>query len=71
MGGGIFVYEALEAASGMLADSTTTTRHIILFSDAQDSEFESQRIDNARAAITLHFGDVIGGSRLTGAPEQE
>ncbi|MEZ6193870.1 MAG: vWA domain-containing protein [Phycisphaerales bacterium] len=38
MGGGIFVYEALEAASGMLADSTITTRHIILFSDAQDSE---------------------------------
>lgn len=38
MGGGIFVYEALEAASGMLAKSSVTTRHIILFSDAQDSE---------------------------------
>lgn len=38
MGGGIYVYEALAEAAGMLADATPTTRHIILFSDAQDSE---------------------------------
>ncbi|MEM6394517.1 MAG: VWA domain-containing protein [Planctomycetota bacterium] len=38
MGGGIFVYEALAEAAGMLVAATPTTRHIILFSDAQDSE---------------------------------
>ena len=38
MGGGIYVYEALAAAAGMLANATPTTRHIILFSDASDSE---------------------------------
>jgi Mg-chelatase subunit ChlD len=38
MGGGIYVFEALKAASAMLAQATPTTRHIILFSDAQDSE---------------------------------
>ncbi|MEO0514805.1 MAG: VWA domain-containing protein [Planctomycetota bacterium] len=38
MGGGIFVYEALAASAGMLANATPTTpRHIILFADAQDS----------------------------------
>ncbi len=38
MGGGIYVFEALKAASTMLANATPKTRHIILFSDAQDSE---------------------------------
>ncbi len=38
MGGGIYVFEALKAASTMLASATPKTRHIILFSDAQDSE---------------------------------
>jgi Mg-chelatase subunit ChlD len=38
MGGGIFVYEALSHAAAMIADSNASTRHIILFSDAQDSE---------------------------------
>ncbi len=38
MGGGIFVYEALSHAAAMVADSNASTRHIILFSDAQDSE---------------------------------
>ena len=37
-GGGIFVYEALVAAGRQLADAEQLTRHIILFSDAQDSE---------------------------------
>jgi len=38
MGGGIFVYEGLSKAVGMLNQSALGTRHIILFSDAQDSE---------------------------------
>jgi Mg-chelatase subunit ChlD len=38
MGGGIYVYEALTAASQMLLKSKAGTKHIILFSDANDSE---------------------------------
>jgi Mg-chelatase subunit ChlD len=38
MGGGIFVYEALVAASQMLLKANAETKHIILFSDAADSE---------------------------------
>jgi len=38
MGGGIFIYEALSNAAGMLAAATPQTRHIILFADAADSE---------------------------------
>lgn len=39
MGGGIFVYEALVAAGKQLSKASGySTRHIILFSDAQDSE---------------------------------
>jgi Mg-chelatase subunit ChlD len=38
MGGGIFVYEALIAAGKELAKADQSTRHIILFSDAADSE---------------------------------
>lgn len=37
MGGGIYVYEALAASASMLANATPSTRHIILFADAQDS----------------------------------
>ncbi len=37
-GGGIFVYEALKRAAKMLDASDAATRHIILFSDAADSE---------------------------------
>ena len=37
-GGGIFVYEALSAASKMLVGAQAGTRHIILFADAADSE---------------------------------
>ena len=37
-GGGIFVHEALKQASSMIAGSKAGTRHIILFSDANDSE---------------------------------
>ena len=38
MGGGIYVYEALKAASQMLMKASAANRHVILFSDAQDSE---------------------------------
>lgn len=38
MGGGIYVYEALAAASQMLLKAKAGTKHIILFSDAADSE---------------------------------
>lgn len=37
-GGGIFVYEGIKAAVEMLKKSNSRTRHIILFSDACDSE---------------------------------
>ncbi len=37
-GGGIFVYEALKAGWEQLQKSPAGTRHLILFSDAQDSE---------------------------------
>jgi len=38
MGGGIFVYEALETAHLMMKAATAGTRHIILFADAADAE---------------------------------
>ena len=38
MGGGIFVYEALVAAGNQLMNAEQATKHIILFSDANDSE---------------------------------
>ena len=38
MGGGIFVYEALAAATRMLLQAQSHTRHIILFADAADAE---------------------------------
>ncbi len=41
-GGGIFVYEALSAASKMLLNAQAGTRHIILFADAADSEQPGQ-----------------------------
>jgi len=41
-GGGIFVYEALEASIGMLQKAKAGTRHIILFADAADAEEPKQ-----------------------------
>jgi uncharacterized membrane protein len=38
MGGGIFVYEALSTAVGMLSSAKPLTKHVILFADAMDSE---------------------------------
>jgi Mg-chelatase subunit ChlD len=37
-GGGIFVYTGLRHAAGMISSAQASTRHIILFSDAADSE---------------------------------
>jgi hypothetical protein len=37
-GGGIFIYEALAAASQMIVNARAGTKHIILFADAMDSE---------------------------------
>ncbi len=50
-GGGIFVYEALSKAVQMLANADSGNRHIILFSDAADSEQPGaykQLLENAR-----------------------
>ena len=38
MGGGIYVYDALEATARMLQQAKAANKHVILFSDAQDSE---------------------------------
>ena len=62
MGGGIFVYEALEAAGAeLLKASDFSTRHIILFSDAADSEnpgdYKNLLKDFAEVGITV---SVIG-----------
>ncbi len=38
MGGGIFIFVALEAAAQMISKAKAGTRHIILFADANDSE---------------------------------
>ncbi len=37
-GGGIYIYEALKAASTMLLKAKAETKHLILFADAADSE---------------------------------
>jgi hypothetical protein len=61
MGGGIYVYEGLSKAAAMLADADAQTRHIILFSDACDSEQPGrywELLDKAgKAGITV---SVIG-----------
>jgi len=38
MGGGIFIYVALEAAAQMASKAKAGTKHVILFADANDSE---------------------------------
>ena len=61
MGGGIFVYEALVAAGEQVLRAEQMTKHIILFSDAQDSEEPGDYINLLRkfeqAGITV---SVIG-----------
>ncbi|MBL4886228.1 MAG: VWA domain-containing protein, partial [Planctomycetaceae bacterium] len=61
MGGGIFVYEALVAAGQELMSAEQSTKHIILFSDAADSEvpgnYKKLLSDYDKAGITV---SVIG-----------
>ena len=61
MGGGIFVYEALKAASKMLLKANAANRHVILFSDAQDSEepgdYKNLIADMRKAGMSI---SVIG-----------
>jgi hypothetical protein len=60
-GGGIYVYEALAHASDMLMKAKSGTKHIILFSDAADSEEPGAYKDllekTSKAGITV---SVIG-----------
>jgi Mg-chelatase subunit ChlD len=66
MGGGIFVYEALVAAGKQLMDSDQSTKHIILFSDANDSEepgdYKKLLAEFEKAGITT---SVIGLGKPT------
>jgi Mg-chelatase subunit ChlD len=61
MGGGIYIYVALEAAAQMITKAKSGTKHIILFADANDSEEPGRYIelmDKIKAAgITV---SVIG-----------
>lgn len=61
MGGGIYVYEALAASAKMLLKAKAGTKHIILFSDANDSEepgaYQSLLAQCEKAGITV---SVIG-----------
>ncbi len=61
MGGGIYVYEALSAASQILLKAKSGTKHIILFSDAADSEvpgnYQDLMAQCNKAGITV---SVIG-----------
>ncbi|MEI6971619.1 MAG: VWA domain-containing protein [bacterium] len=61
MGGGIFIYEALKSAAAMIVKSACSTKHIILFADAADSEEPGSYIDLIdkcrQAGITI---SVIG-----------
>ena len=71
MGGGIYVYEALEASSRMLVSATPATRHIILFSDAQDSENPAQYktlLEKARKANITVSVIGLGSDRDVDAP---
>jgi Mg-chelatase subunit ChlD len=50
MGGGIFIYVALEAAAKMIQPAKAGTKHIILFADAMDSEEPGRYTDLVKAA---------------------
>ncbi len=66
MGGGIFVYEALKHAVAMINGAQAGTRHIVLFSDAQDSEQPGDyaKLVDAAAAAGVTFS-VIGLGKPT------
>jgi uncharacterized membrane protein len=60
-GGGIFAYEALSHAVGMIQAATAGTKHIVLFADAADTEQPGDYIKlvDAAAAAGITFS-VIG-----------
>ncbi len=71
MGGGIYVFEALEASARMLQNASAGTRHIILFSDAQDSENPAgyrELLENCRKANITVSVIGLGTDRDTDAP---
>lgn len=49
-GGGIFVFNALTAATDMLQGATAQTRHVILLADAADSEQPDQYVELIRVS---------------------
>jgi Mg-chelatase subunit ChlD len=61
LGGGIYVYEGLAAGADMIAPATAGAKHIILFSDAADSEnpagYKKLVGQCAKAGITI---SVVG-----------
>ena len=61
MGGGIYIYEALAAASEMILKAKAGTRHIILFADADDSvealQYKDLMTKLEKAGVTV---SVIG-----------
>ncbi len=65
-GGGIFVGVALRAARDEILKSTATTRHVVLFSDAADSEmpddYETTLAELGKNGVTV---SVIGLGRTT------
>ncbi|MBY0231570.1 MAG: VWA domain-containing protein, partial [Gemmataceae bacterium] len=66
MGGGIYIYVALTAASEMLLKATAGTKHIILFADANDSvqelDYKGLLEKTGKAGITV---SVIGLGKET------
>jgi Mg-chelatase subunit ChlD len=56
-GGGIYIYEALTSAARELRDAEQTTRHVILFADAADSEEEGAYVqllaDFEKSGVTV------------------
>ena len=67
MGGGIFVFEALQELEEQLRRAPQTTQHMILFSDASDSESQAGSFDivkrmRARPKITTTLSVVALGS---------
>jgi Mg-chelatase subunit ChlD len=61
MGGGIFVHTGLQAAATELEKTKVPTRHILLFSDARDSEEQSGCIPLARKLAADRIGISVVG----------
>lgn len=59
-GGGIWVDTALEAARAQLLDAPQSTRHVILFSDANDSKLSGVGGNRSSAAFENKLGQLFG-----------